>query len=377
MLPLPRNLHLKPHKVLPVPQTFTRRFCPAGASSCTTNGCKKVRPTLQGKRKRTKERCQTSGKCKPWRHYHCLVRVNWCFALCFVPHILVWGSSFLSLIPPHAASVRLPPHTETTHTEITTQRSHTETTHTIVKLPATVVGISDNAFRDCKLLNSVSAPGCRDFGYKAFAECCSLQWVYASEGVANKFSNEAKFGQYLFQGCINLAEVTLCELPSPRGSTLQARTSELAPGCLSSTGITALALTKHFTAIGAHACDSCRLLKSVDLCNTTVEEIPEFTFVHCTSLREVLLPTTLHTIRVKAFMNCAALVELAIPPSLRYIGSRAFLDCTAFKRLAKMPGKHKWRGVYAEENAFAICPDVRWPMWLHMIPDMGYTPGVG
>ena len=56
-----------------------------------------------------------------------------------------------------------------------------------------------------------------------------------------------------------------------------------------------------------------------------------------------------HTIRVKAFMNCAALVELAIPPSLRYIGSRAFLDCTALKRLAKLPGKHKWQGVYAEE----------------------------
>ena len=123
--------------------------------------------------------------------------------------------------------------------------------------------------------------------------------------------------------------------------------------------------------------DSCRLLKSVDLSNTNVEEIPEFTFVHCTSLRDVLLPTTLHTIRVKAFMNCAALVELAIPPSLRYIGSRAFLDCTALKRLAKMPGKHKWRGVYAEENAFAICPAMRWPPWLHMIPDMGHTPGLG
>ena len=47
----------------------------------------------------------------------------------------------------------------------------------IVKLPATVVGIADNAFRDCKLLNSVLAPGCRDFGYKAFAECSSLQRV--------------------------------------------------------------------------------------------------------------------------------------------------------------------------------------------------------
>ena len=64
----------------------------------------------------------------------------------------------------------------------------------IVKLPATVVGIS---FRDCKLLNSVAAPGCLDFGYKAFAECCSLQWVYASEGIANVFNSEAKLGQYL------------------------------------------------------------------------------------------------------------------------------------------------------------------------------------
>ena len=105
----------------------------------------------------------------------------------------------------------------------------------IVKLPATVVGIADNAFRDCKLLNSVSAPGCRDFGYKAFAECCS------------------------FATCVCIEW-----------------------GCKR-----ALALPKHFVAIGAHACDSCRLLKSVDLCNTMIEEISEFTFVHCTSLREV------------------------------------------------------------------------------------------
>ena len=117
------------------------------------------------------------------------------------------------------------------------------------------------------------------------------------------------------------------------------------------------------------------MLKSVDLCNTMIEEIPEFTFVHCTSLG--LLPATLHTIRVKAFMNCAALVELAIPPSLKYIGSWAFLDCTALRRLVKMPGTRKWRGVYAEENAFAICPAMKWPPWLHMIPDMGYTPGLG
>ena len=73
-------------------------------------------------------------------------------------------------------------------------------------------------------------------------------------------------------------------------------------------------------------------------------------------------------------MNCAALVELAIPPSLKHIGSRAFLDCTALKRLAKMPGRHKWRGVYAEENAFAICPDMRWPLLAAYDPGHGIHP---
>ena len=87
----------------------------------------------------------------------------------------------------------------------------------------------------------------------------------------------------------------------------------------------------------AHACDNCKLLKQVDISNTNIEEIQEFTFVHCTSLCDVRLPYTLHTIRVKAFMNCAALPELAIPPSLHYIASRAFLDCTALRRLTKLP----------------------------------------
>ena len=76
-------------------------------------------------------------------------------------------------------------------------------------------------------------------------------------GAANWFSRETKLGHCLFQGRINLAEFTWCELPSPRGPTLQDVTSELAPGCLSSTGITTLALRKDFTTVRAHACDSC------------------------------------------------------------------------------------------------------------------------
>ena len=200
--------------------------------------------------------------------------------------------------------------------------------------------------------------------------------MYAADGVANRFCSATKFGHYLFRDCINLAEFHLRDNLPPSGLSPQTTTNELAQGCLSSTGITTLTLTQDFSVLGAHACDNCRLLRTVDLTNTKIDEIREFTFVHCTSLREVSLPPTLHTIRVKAFMNCAALPELAIPPSLRYIASRAFLDCTALRKLVKLPGRHKWRGIYAEENAFAICPEMRWPPWLHMIPDTGHVPGL-
>ena len=159
--------------------------------------------------------------------------------------------------------------------------------------------------------------------------------MYAAEGAANRFSDDTKSGHYLFQGCINLAEATLQELHPLRGGVLPTAASNLALGCLSSTGITMLTLTQGFTVMGAHACDSCHLLKQVDLSNTKVEEIQEFTFAHCRSLKEVSFPPTLHTIRVKAFMNCAAFLELAIPPSLKHIGSGAFLDCTTLRRVVQ------------------------------------------
>ena len=100
----------------------------------------------------------------------------------------------------------------------------------IVKLPATVVGISNNAFRNCKLLNSVSVPGCRLFGHKVFAECCSLQWVYAAEGVANRFGDDTTISFKVASTLPNLP----CELHSLGGSLPQTAASDLALGCLSS-----------------------------------------------------------------------------------------------------------------------------------------------
>ena len=243
----------------------------------------------------------------------------------------------------------------------------------IVKLPITVVRIDESAFRGCHWLNSIIALGCTDFGYKAFADCCSLQYVHANGGV-NTFSGATKLGHYLFDACINLAAMTILQAVGEQQSLTPVQRRELPTGCFCSTGLSDLKLPLDFYRLGAHACDNCKLLSHVDISETTVTEIREFTFAHCVLLPSVMLPYTLHTIHSKAFMNCAALQELAIPPSLHYIACKAFLDCTVLRRLTRMPGNRTtWRGTYAEETAFALCPRWRLPQWLHLIPDLGYV----
>ena len=107
----------------------------------------------------------------------------------------------------------------------------------VVRMPSTVVRIADNTFRGCQLLNSITVPGCIEFGYKAFADCCSLQWIHANGGGANQFKSASKFGHHLFRDCINLATFVLLEDGRRQELQTQDEAKELPPGCLSSTGI--------------------------------------------------------------------------------------------------------------------------------------------
>ena len=161
-------------------------------------------------------------------------------------------------------------------------------------------------------------------------------------------------GHYLFLDCINIASMTILQDGQDPNAPDTAMCRELPTGCFCSTGLQELRLPREFYELGAHACDNCKLLTQVDISNTNIEEIREFTFVHGIRLHDVRLPYTVHTIHVKAFMNCAALPELAIPPSLHYIASRAFLDCTVLRRLVKMPGQ-RTRGEARMRKRVRLC----------------------
>ena len=102
-----------------------------------------------------------------------------------------------------------------------------------------VVRIEESAFRGCQLLNSITAPGCTDFGYKAFAGCSSLQWAHANGGGVNNIGSATKLGHYLFVDCVNLATMTILVLQDGHDPNVPrlGPCRELPTGCLSSTGL--------------------------------------------------------------------------------------------------------------------------------------------
>ena len=55
-----------------------------------------------------------------------------------------------------------------------------------------------------------------------------------------------------------------------------------------------------------------------------VTEIPDYTFLGCTSLKRVILPEGLKKIGFQAFSECSALEEINFPESLQDIGSNSF-----------------------------------------------------
>ena len=171
----------------------------------------------------------------------------------------------------------------------------------IVKLPVSVVRIDESAFQGCYLLGSVDAPGCVDFGYRAFAECCSLEHISASGG-DNAFVAATKLALYLFDSRLNLSSVTLIQaLIEPGQLTPFSLLRDKPQGCFGSSRLRDLKITSEFHLLDPHACDNCKLLAFVDLSSTPITD--------------------------------------EVPPTLRYIASKAFFDCILLTGLNLMPGK--------------------------------------
>lgn len=86
--------------------------------------------------------------------------------------------------------------------------------------------------------------------------------------------------------------------------------------------------------IGAGAFYGCKLLKTLIL----PENLKELgyggtngIFENCTSLTDIVVPSSVVEIPYATFRNCASLISITLPERIEYIGSECFSDCKSLK----------------------------------------------
>ena len=125
--------------------------------------------------------------------------------------------------------------------------------------------------------------------------------------------------------------------------------------------------------IGREAFSGCVNLKKMDLSDYTFTTIENATFLNCSSLAEITLPTSVTTIKPGVFEGCSSLPAITLPAGLTSLGEQAFGRCAALTAITlpegvKLIAHNTFQGCtklatvtmegnvdYIGDNAFAHC----------------------
>jgi len=114
-------------------------------------------------------------------------------------------------------------------------------------------------------------------------------------------------------------------------------------------GITAIRIGTGCTALADYAVQSCRSLKTITI--PTGVNVKSYAFYYCSSLQNIVLPSTVTALGSSMFNFCSALRYAQIPSTITTIGSGAFQYCLGLQSITIPNGVTS-----IDTYAFYYCP---------------------
>jgi hypothetical protein len=195
-------------------------------------------------------------------------------------------------------------------------------------VPVTEIG--SYAFKDSEI-TSVYIPASVTYVFEnPFIECPSLKEITVADDNENYFSENGILYCNESNGSISLAAY-----PSGKTDTeftVPDDVTAISGAAIYNTNLEKIVLHSGITSLEHHALAENTKLTSVNLEDTSVEELDNMVFAYCTSLVEILFPDTLDYIGAGDFAGCTSLKTVTLPESLTYVGQNAFAG-TAMKKI--------------------------------------------
>lgn len=174
--------------------------------------------------------------------------------------------------------------------------------------------IEDNAFSNCKYLESINLPdSLKEIGNSAFAYCEKLDLTLPN--------NITSIGESAFDCCRGIKSITI-------PGTVTEISSNAFNYCSNLSDIT---ISEGVKTIGNGAFEGCPI-KTIDLPDS-LEVIEYKAFKGCSSLENIYIPDSVKRIEYGAFLNCSALESVEIGNGDTEIESSAFSGCESLTDL--------------------------------------------
>ena len=158
----------------------------------------------------------------------------------------------------------------------------------------------------------------------------------ATEMVSHDFDATTGEGSVIYKGVVTAIEGYAFQRNNLlTGITVPATVTSLGPDAFAECGyLTTVSLPNTITSMGSWVFYKCSNLTTVNIpASAELTRLPEYTFLNCTSLADIIIPDNITTIGYYAFNGCKALTSIFIPATVTTIESNAFADCNALEKV--------------------------------------------